>query len=1335
MKQNGFHKELERIVKKHIDNIDSLPEAVQTLLAEINSNYFHFTPDSPPSKNTGSNHSGNDNEENHDILFFIDSNDIITGYTGRKEDLFLAPDSFLHKEFSRLPLGEITYLFNREIKKTRETGSLNHLHYSGKTIRGRQYYDAQIIPSSEKGIIIIIRNVTKKVLQDNAIRDSEARFRGLAERSFDMVFLLERNGIFTYASPSSERIVGYPAHELVHNHFFSYIPSREYDHANSMITAILGGKNVEGFQTRFRRPDGSYASIEINASPIPEDNMITGIQGIARDISDHLGIQESLRKSEERFRSMIEYGTDVISIIGLDGIIHYESPSVERILGFRPENTIGTNAFEYVHPEDIPPTVQGFNTMLEKPNTPITMEFRLRHCDGTWKTVEATGINRLDHPSIRGMIINYSDITDQKESNESLRAGEERYRMLAENITDIIWVLEIPSMNTMYVSPSVTAMLGYEVEEALHLRPEQYLSPESYNLTIDVLSKEMNSLRDRSPVTERKLTKDVEYIRKDGSALWAEISVKLLPVEEGTPMRILGLTRDITERKKAEDRLKESEERMRILIETTKDIIYTLDITGNFNYISPRFEELTGHEKNELLGHHFTEFLPPEDIRPVTEIFNDGIQGKATTLYECIMRFPNGDTRPLELNVNTIYNSGGDVIGRLGVARDITQRKESEKALRESEKIYRLLTENSAELIWLSDLDLNFTYLSPSLEWVTGYKPEDLLGKSAFDILTPESALTAKHTLHKKLKSAPVTNNNYLVQATLELKQVNRDGSVIDVEINATLLRGNDLAPTGIRGVTRDITEKKRIERALRHNEEKYRAILETIQDGYFETDLVGDILYINDPYGNIIGYTNDELVGKNYSTLMDEENSRIVFAHFKRVYETEKPAYISLGKLIKKSGDEVYCECSVSLLKDDDNTTIGYCGIVRDITKRVENERALRESEQRYRLLAENSSDVIWTMDTNLDFTYISPSNLNLSGFSPEEIMLMGLDEIVHPDSLERANKYFTHEINSLKNGIDPDPRKKRILELQQYTKDGSLIDIEVNLSFLQDEKRKVYGILGISRDITARKKAERALRESEENLRQRNEIIEKDLKTAHLIQRSLVSNSITSAGNIQIDHRYLPLDAVGGDYYSFTELHEGGLGVFIGDVSSHGVTAALFLSLIKATTDRICRKHALNPEYYIKELNSELLGNMPLSFLTAIYGIFHSTGESGAVSFTFSCAGHPYPLLHSRKTGTVEFVKSRGTLIGMFDDVNIEKKTITMEKGDRLYLYTDGLPETMNSRGQIIEFDNLPDLIMKATHTSLPRTLDSIISNVKKFKGKTNFMDDIILIGFEIK
>ncbi len=512
---------------------------------------------------------------------------------------------------------------------------------------------------------------------------------------------------------------------------------------------------------------------------------------------------------------------------------------------------------------------------------------------------------------------------------------------------------------------------------------------------------------------------------------------------------------------------------MRLIIETSTDVIYVLNPEGKFTYISPRFEEVSGHPSEEILGHNFSDFLPPDQIKPLTTTFSNGMREKVSNIYECTMVFPNGDTIPLELNVNSICDANGKIIGRLGVARDIRGRRETE---------------------------------------------------------------------------------------------------------------------------------------------------------------------------------------------------------------------------------------------------------------------RALRESELRYRLLAENSSDVIWTMDLGLNFTYVSPSNQIIFGYDPDEMLHKSLQDLLTPESYREAIDYFQREITAYSSGIDKDPFRKRTLELQQVSKDGRRIDIEVNISLINDGTGKAIGILGITRDVTARKRAENALKESEERLRLRNEVIEKDLKTAQLIQRSLISGKAIRSEHLDVDVRYLPLDAVGGDYFSFTELDSGGLGVFIGDVTSHGVTAALYLSLIKATTDRICRSHALDPADYITELNRELFNNMPLSFLTAIYGIFQYDPGGDAMRFTFSCAGHPPPLLYRAGTGTVDFIPARGPIIGMLSTINCEKITVTPRKGDRIYLYTDGLPETQNRKKELIELDRLPELIREATRPTLTDTLDAITGAINAFRGDVRFTDDIVLIGFEI-
>jgi PAS domain S-box-containing protein len=340
------------------------------------------------------------------------------------------------------------------------------------------------------------------------------------------------------------------------------------------------------------------------------------------------------------------------------------------------------------------------------------------------------------------------------------------------------------------------------------------------------------------------------------------------------------------------------------------------------------------------------------------------------------------------------------------------------------------------------------------------------------------------------------------------------------------------------------------------------------------------------------------------------------------------------------------------------------------------------------------------------------------LYGYSEKELVGKSFREYMDEDSTVYVQQVFN---NVFKTG-----RPSRVLNYTAIMKDGSKKYIEISVALILDKKGNKVGFRGIGRDVSENKK-------TEDVLRRRNEAMERDLQTAQRIQRSLVSITMPDLDWIRADYRYLPLDAVGGDYFSFTTFREGGLGVFIGDVANHGVTAALHLSLVKATSERICRNYSHMPGQYIKRLNMELLGNMPLSFLTAAYGVF-GKHRNGKTTFTFSSGGHPYPILCCADGADAEYVECRGTLIGVFDDLKFQERTISLEKGDRLFLYTDGVYETFNEKKEMIGFDWLPVMIKNCNGTTLESTLDNIIGEINAFRGNVDLSDDIVLLGFEV-
>jgi len=516
-------------------------------------------------------------------------------------------------------------------------------------------------------------------------------------------------------------------------------------------------------------------------------------------------------------------------------------------------------------------------------------------------------------------------------------------------------------------------------------------------------------------------------------------------------------------------------------------------------------------------------------------------------------------------------------------------------------------------------------------------------------------------------------------------------------------------------------------------NESRLRSILDKIENGYFEIDLKGNFLFINKSLCSILGYSKEQVFSKISEEAKDNKNLNIVRETFADLVKNVHTESTFGWKLTSKNNSYIYTEVSIFLLLDNSMKKWGYCGIVNDVTERKKIEENLMQNEARYRLLADNMVDIMWTMDMDLNYTFNSPSVERIIGYTPEEVAEIGVENILTPESMKKAYNYYINELQTLNEGRDEDPFRIRTLELVQRHKKGHLIVTDVNMTFIRDRNDKPIGILGTTRDITEKKIAQESLKQSEERLRKRNLEMEKDLEAAQLIQNSLVTQDVPTVKDIKIDYRYYPMDAVGGDYFSFTSLPHGGVGFFLGDVASHGVTAALFLALVRATTDRICKECPYDTKKYLKSLNSELIDNMPRSFLTAIYGVFQKR-NNGKLAFSFSSGGHPPILLFQASSGMVSFLETRGRLLGVFNEIKNSEQTMILEKGDRVFMYTDGIPEAKNKKGELLGFDKLLEIVGRHSKCPLNENLDSVIAEVEQFRDGLEQDDDIVFIGCEI-
>ena len=398
-------------------------------------------------------------------------------------------------------------------------------------------------------------------------------------------------------------------------------------------------------------------------------------------------------------------------------------------------------------------------------------------------------------------------------------------------------------------------------------------------------------------------------------------------------------------------------------------------------------------------------------------------------------------------------------------------RKRTEKALRKSGKYFKEIIEKFSDIIIVADKSGNIKYCSLSIERFTGYKPGEIIGKSAFTFIHQDDIKRAVNDFSKAI----LADEHTIIPNAFRI--VHKNGSEIYLDGLGRNLLGNPEIAGFVMNV-RDITESKKME-------EKYRNILENIQEGYFEVDLAGNFTFLNDAMCWIHGYPKKELIGMNNRQYSDKEIAKKVYQAFNKVYKTGKPHKEIDWQIIRKDGTKRDIEASTSLRKDSSGKPIGFRGIIRDITERKMAEEELLFEGQRFRALADHSSDIILFLDPKGIVTYINPAVERILGYKVEERIGASASEYVHPDDLKSAVdklKILATEINS--------PVLQ--MEMRVRDKNGSWHTFEtVGSNLIKDNA--VEAIIIRQHDITERQKAAsqretalEKLRKSEENYRQ---------------------------------------------------------------------------------------------------------------------------------------------------------------------------------------------------------------------------------------------------------
>jgi diguanylate cyclase (GGDEF)-like protein/PAS domain S-box-containing protein len=398
------------------------------------------------------------------------------------------------------------------------------------------------------------------------------------------------------------------------------------------------------------------------------------LNGAPRDFTGRKHTEDTLKEDEQRFRALLDNSYDVITVLDSHGSILYQSPSVRRVLGDDPEEKIGKSVFEpgRVHREDLEKVRQAFAEVMANPGVPRTVDYRIRHADGSWRYIDSVAVNLLNDPSVAGVVVNYRDVTERKEAEGRIREAEERYRTLVETVPAVTYtdraVGSYPDL-AVYTSPQIEELVGYSVQEWLdpeRVLWEERLHPEDRTWVL--------TAEERSRASGEPFSEEYRLLAKDGSVVWVRDEAVLLRNEAGEPLYWQGVLVDVTDRKEAEEALRESEERLRRLADAALEGILVTD-EGVILEANRALTDMLGYEASEVVGRSAVEFIAPEHRELVRQKIASGNEEP----YEIIGVSKDGTLLDLEVRGRAYSYQGRKV--RVTAVRDITERKKVEKRL------------------------------------------------------------------------------------------------------------------------------------------------------------------------------------------------------------------------------------------------------------------------------------------------------------------------------------------------------------------------------------------------------------------------------------------------------------------------------------------------------------------------------------------------------------------------------------------------------------------------------------------------------------------------------
>ncbi|MEE3718341.1 PAS domain S-box protein [Tumidithrix elongata RA019] len=701
---------------------------------------------------------------------------------------------------------------------------------------------------------------------------------------------------------------------------------------------------------------------------------------------------------------------------------------------------------------------------------------------------------------------------DRHQSEGDLLGSEAHFRAVFEQAAAGISYTDMEG-RFLRVNQMFSEIVGYTQEELLSMGFQDITYPQDLELALLQL-RQLRSGEISSFSIEKR------YVHKQGFPVWVSVVISALQGFEC----LVAVIQDISVRKCLEASLKQNQRFFEQLINAIPDPVFVKDRDHRWIVLNDAFCQIIGFTRSQLLGKSDYDFFPKEEADVFWAIDNAVFDSGIERENEEVFSDAQGKLHFISTKKSILVNGAGNKV-LIGIIRDITHRKQLEQNLKENEQKFRSIFEDGPIGIFVSDSQGNFLEVNTKLRQILGYTEAELLSLNFFDITHPDEIQSKTGQLQTYLQ-------NELGTQKVEKRYICKNGKTIWISITGMVVHDNDRNPLYIIGMAEDVTERRRMEAALRDGQDFLEQVINSIADPIIVKDTQHRWIMLNDAFCQFTGYKREQLLNKTVYDIFSKEEAEVFWTQDNLVFATgegnENEEIMTIA-----DGSIHIISTKKTMLRDASSNKI-LVGVIRDITERKKSEETLRQSEERFRSLVETSNDWIWEIDRSNTYIYSSPKVKDILGYTPEEMIGKHPLELMPAGEKERVAQILA----PLNAGHLPFQNLENI----RVHKNGELVILETSATPRFDATGQFCGYRGISRNITDRKRNEAAIKQQAEYQKLINHITQQIRQTLDL--NEILNTAVVEIRNsLQLDRAFIYRIQTDGNNVVVAESHATGI------------------------------------------------------------------------------------------------------------------------------------------------------------------------------------------------